>query len=96
MLFFGTSAHSTREALDILDEKGEVYDALRLRSFPFSPEVEAFVAAHDVVYVIEQNRDAQLRTLMMAEMGASPDKLKSILNYDGAPITAATICEQII
>jgi 2-oxoglutarate ferredoxin oxidoreductase subunit alpha len=54
------------------------------------------VAEHDVVYVIEQNRDAQLRTLMMAEMGASPDKLKSILNYDGAPITAATICEQII
>ena len=96
LLFFGTSAHSTREALDILAEKGEVYDALRLRSFPFSPEVEAFVAAHDVVYVIEQNRDAQLRTLMMAEMGASPDKLKSILNYDGAPITAATICEQII
>jgi 2-oxoglutarate ferredoxin oxidoreductase subunit alpha len=96
LLFFGTSAHSTREALDILAEKGEIYDALRLRSFPFSPEVEAFVAAHDVVYVIEQNRDAQLRTLMMAEMGASPDKLKSILNYDGAPITAATICEQII
>jgi 2-oxoglutarate ferredoxin oxidoreductase subunit alpha len=96
LLFFGTSAHSTREALDILAEKGEVYDALRLRSFPFSPEVEAFVAEHDVVYVIEQNRDAQLRTLMMAEMGASPDKLKSILNYDGAPITAATICEQII
>ncbi len=96
LLFFGTSAHSTREALDILAEKGEVYDALRLRSFPFSAEVEAFVAAHDVVYVIEQNRDAQLRTLMMAEMGASPEKLKSILNYDGAPITAATICEQII
>ncbi len=95
LLYFGTSAHSTREALDILAEKGEYFDALRLRSFPFSPEVVEFIAAHEEVYVIEQNRDAQLRTLLMAELNVSPDKLKSILNYDGAPITAATICEQI-
>ncbi len=95
LLYFGTSAHSTREALDILAQEGAYFDALRLRAFPFSAEVVDFIETHDEVYIIEQNRDAQLRTLILAELGASPDKLKSILNYDGAPITAATICEQI-
>lgn len=96
LLFFGTSAHSTREAVDLMAEKGEVFDALRLKSFPFTAEVADFVASHDVIYVIEQNRDAQLRTMMMAELGASADKLVSVLNYDGAPITADTIINQIL
>lgn len=96
LLFFGTSAHATREAVDLMAEKGEVFDALRLKSFPFTTEVADFVASHDVIYVIEQNRDAQLRTIMMAELGVSADKLISVLNYDGAPITADTIINQIL
>jgi len=96
LLFFGTSAHATREAVDLMAEKGEVFDALRLKSFPFTTEVADFVASHDVIYVIEQNRDAQLRTMMMAELGVSADKLISVLNYDGAPITADTIINQIL
>lgn len=96
LLFFGTSAHATREAVDLMAEKGEVFDALRLKSFPFTAEVADFVASHDVIYVIEQNRDAQLRTMMMAELGVSADKLISVLNYDGAPITADTIINQIL
>ena len=95
VLFFGTSTHSTLEALDSLKEAGRDFDALRIKAFPFNDDVNAFIAAHEVIYVVEQNRDAQMRTLLMTELGASADKLKSILNFDGAPLTAATVIEQI-
>jgi 2-oxoglutarate ferredoxin oxidoreductase subunit alpha len=95
ILFFGTSTHSTMEALDILKENGQGFDAMRLKAFPFNDDVKAFIDAHEVVFVVEQNRDAQMRTLLMTELGASADKLKSILNFDGAPLTAVTVMEQI-
>ena len=83
------------EALDILKENGQGFDAMRLKAFPFNDDVKAFIDAHEVVFVVEQNRDAQMRTLLMTELGASADKLKSILNFDGAPLTAVTVMEQI-
>ncbi len=95
ILFFGTSTHSTLEAIDLMKENGRHFDAIRLRSFPFNDDVKAFIAAHDVVFVVEQNRDAQLRTLLMTELGIGADKLKSVLNFDGAPLTALTVIEQI-
>jgi 2-oxoglutarate ferredoxin oxidoreductase subunit alpha len=95
ILFFGTSQYSSEEAMDLLKEEGIVLDALRLKAFPFSKEVEEFVKSHDKIFVIEQNRDAQMRSLMMIELNAAPDKLVPILNYDGMPITANNIMTQI-
>ncbi len=95
ILFFGTSEYAAVEAMDILKEEKIVVDAIRLKSFPFTKEVEAFVNSHDKIFVIEQNRDAQMRSLLMIEMGAEPKKLVSVLNYDGMPITADNILNQI-
>jgi 2-oxoglutarate ferredoxin oxidoreductase subunit alpha len=95
MLFFGTSTYSTEEAKDILENQGVILDALRLRAFPFGKEVEEFVRTHRWVFVIEQNRDAQMRGLMILEMDIDPKKLIPVLNYDGMPITADAIALQI-
>ena len=95
IIFFGTSAHSTREAIDLMKANGRNFDAMRLKAFPFGEEVKAFIDAHETVFVVEQNRDAQMRTLIMTELGINAGKLKSVLNFDGAPLTAATVVEQI-
>ncbi|MEP0201923.1 MAG: 2-oxoacid:acceptor oxidoreductase subunit alpha [Halioglobus sp.] len=96
VLYFGTSEESSREALDYLAEDGIDLDAMRVRSFPFNKEVEDFIDQHERVFVIEQNRDAQLRTLLMAEFELGPDKLKSVLCFDGTPISARNIRKQIL
>jgi 2-oxoglutarate ferredoxin oxidoreductase subunit alpha len=95
MIFFGTSTYAAMEAMDMLKKEGLIVDALRLISFPFTKEVEDFVNAHTKIYVIEQNRDAQLKSLMMIEMQTPPQKLISVLNYDGMSITADRILKQI-
>lgn len=96
VIFFGTTTYSALEALDLLKEDGVEMDAMRLISFPFSQKVEDFVHAHDRVFVIEQNRDAQMRSLLINELEVDPGKLIRILNYDGMPITAANIRGQIL
>jgi 2-oxoglutarate ferredoxin oxidoreductase subunit alpha len=96
VLFFGTSEESSMEAVDYLAEDGIHLDAMRVRSFPFNKEVEDFIDQHARVFVIEQNRDAQLRTLLMAEFELGPDKLKSVLCFDGTPISARNIRKQIL
>ncbi|GAB3308177.1 2-oxoacid:acceptor oxidoreductase subunit alpha [Haliea atlantica] len=96
VLYFGTSEESAREALDYLAEDGLRINAMRVRAFPFNRDVEAFLERHERVFVIEQNRDAQLRTLLMAEFELGPDKLKSVLCYDGTPISARNIRQQIL
>ena len=95
VLYYGTSEESSREALDYLADEGVHLDAMRVRSFPFNHEVEEFIDQHREVFVIEQNRDAQLRTLLMAEFELGPDKLKSVLCFDGTPISARNIRKQI-
>jgi len=95
VLYFGTSEESSREALDYLAEEGIYMDAMRVRSFPFNDEVKDYIERHERVFVIEQNRDAQLRTLLMAEFEFGPDKLKSVLCFDGTPISARNIRKQI-
>lgn len=95
VLFFGTSKYSAEEAIYLMKEEGIFLDAIRLKSFPFSQTVQDFIATHDKIFVIEQNRDAQLRSLLMIELGADPKKLIQVLNYDGTPITAANIVKQI-
>lgn len=95
ILFFGTSTYSSEEAMDHLKEEGIFVDAMRLKSFPFNKIVEEFIEAHDKIFVIEQNRDAQLKSLLMIELQADPHKLISVLNYDGMPISASNIYGQI-
>ena len=95
VIYFGTSIFSAEEALDMLAAEGIELDAMRARAFPFSKAFVNFVDSHDRVFVIEQNRDAQFRSLMMIELGANASKLISVLNYDGMPITADNIYRQI-
>ncbi len=95
ILFFGTSQYAAEEAMDILKEEGIAVDAIRLKSFPFNKSVEDFINSHNKVFVIEQNRDAQMKSLLMIELQADPNKLISVLNYDGMPITADNILKQI-
>ena len=95
ILFFGTSSYAAEEALDIMKENNINVDAIRIKSFPFNKTVEDFIHTHEKVYVIEQNRDGQLKSLLMIELGINPAKLISILNYDGTPITAEVILRQI-
>jgi 2-oxoglutarate ferredoxin oxidoreductase subunit alpha len=94
-IYFGSSTGAMLEALEALEGQGRHLDALRVRGFPFSDEVFEFIAAHDRVYVIEQNRDAQLRTLIVTEGEVDPGKLVPVLHYDGTPITARFIAGQI-
>jgi 2-oxoglutarate/2-oxoacid ferredoxin oxidoreductase subunit alpha len=95
IIYFGTSKYAVEEALDTLRSDGQKVDAMRLRAFPFSKEVEDFIDAHTEVYVVEQNRDAQMRSLLINELEVNPKKLKKILNFDGTPITADLITSHL-
>lgn len=96
MIFFGTSTYAALEALDQLAADGLPLDAMRLRATPFNDTVRNFIAHHDRVYVVEQNRDAQMRTLLINELDVNPLRLVPVLNYDGFPITAETIRKQVL
>jgi len=96
LLFFGTSTYAALEAMDLLRQKGIVLDALRIKAFPFNATVEEFLVSHTEVFIIEQNRDKQFRSLLINELETDPKKLVSVLNYDGMPITADTIIQQIM
>lgn len=95
ILFFGTSTYSAEEAMDSLDREGVVVDAMRLKAFPFNKQVEEFIASHKAIFVIEQNRDAQMRGLLILELQVDPTKLIPVLNFDGMPITAFDIVQKI-
>lgn len=96
LIFFGTSAYSALEAVEELEASGVTLDALRIKSFPFNDEVADFIERHKRVYVVEQNRDAQMRSLLINELEINPKKLIRVLNYDGFPITAETIRTQVL
>jgi len=95
VIFFGTTTYAALEALDWLKERGIPLDAMRITAYPFSDKVKDFIEQHESVFVIEQNRDGQLRTLLINQLEVHPRQLVSILNYDGMPITADRI-EQLI
>jgi len=94
-VFFGTSASPAYEAVEILADEGYPIDTMRIRAFPFHNSLDRFVHVHDLVFVIEQNRDGQMRQLIMNECQIAPDKLTSVLNYSGTPITARAIAGRI-
>jgi 2-oxoglutarate ferredoxin oxidoreductase subunit alpha len=95
VLYFGSTAPAMNEALDRLEEIGQHLDAMRLRAFPFPAEVLDFIAKHEHVFVVEQNRDAQLRGMLINEGNIDPAKLVAVLHYDGTPITARFIATDI-
>jgi 2-oxoglutarate ferredoxin oxidoreductase subunit alpha len=95
VIYFGSTAAAMSEALVALEDDGLHLDTLRIRAFPFSDEVIEFVNAHDQVFVVEQNRDAQMRMLLVNECAIDPARFISILHYDGTPITARFITSAI-
>jgi 2-oxoglutarate ferredoxin oxidoreductase subunit alpha len=95
VLYFGSTSPSMNEALGALEEQGVHVDAMRLRGFPFSDEVVNFVLEHEQVFFVEQNRDAQCRTLLITESNLDPARIVPVLHYDGTPITARFIIDKI-
>ncbi|WXB13427.1 2-oxoacid:acceptor oxidoreductase subunit alpha [Pendulispora albinea] len=87
---------AVREALDVLEERGIRGNFLRVRAFPFGDEVEAFLAEHDTLFVVEQNRDAQLRSLLVMETQVAKEKVRSVLAYGGFPLQANQVIEGIV
>ena len=83
------------EALEALEARGIHLDTMRIRAFPLHDDILDFIAGHDRIFVVEQNRDAQLRTLLISEGDIDPARLVPILHYDGTPITAHFIVKAI-
>jgi len=94
VIYYGTSDYSTQEALDHL-RSSQAIDAMRIKAFPFGDEVKDFIDSHDVLFVVEQNRDAQMKTLLVNELSVDPKCITEILNIDGMPITATFLVNQI-
>jgi 2-oxoglutarate ferredoxin oxidoreductase subunit alpha len=95
VIYFGSTSPAMDEALALLDDESMRIDALRIRAFPFHDVVIDFINHHEHVFVVEQNRDGQLRTLLVAEAMIAPEKLTPVLHYDGTPITARFIHGEI-
>jgi len=95
VIYIGSTSQAMDEAIAMIEARGHALDRMRIRAFPFHSSVASFVADHDFVYVVEQNRDAQLRSLIVNECGIDPVRLVPILHYDGTPITARFITRAI-
>ncbi len=96
LIFFGTTLYPALEAIDLLRGEGLPIDAMRIKAFPFPDDVLAFIESHEKVFVIEQNRDAQFRSLLVNELDVNPKQLVKVLNFDGMPITADAILNQVV
>jgi 2-oxoglutarate ferredoxin oxidoreductase subunit alpha len=95
-IYYGSTSPAMLEANDLLRARGVELDLMRIRGFPFNTEVRDFIDAHEEIFVVEQNRDAQMRTLLINELEVDPKKLKRVLHYNGTPITARKITETIV
>ena len=94
-IFYGSTSPAMAEAVELLHADGIALDTLRVRAFPFQQSIHDFVKTHDSVFVVEQNRDGQLRSLLINEFGIDPARLITVLHYDGTPITARFISNAI-
>jgi 2-oxoglutarate ferredoxin oxidoreductase subunit alpha len=86
---------AVREAIELLPQRGIDADFMRIRGFPFHEDVEAFLNAHDVNFIVEQNRDAQLLSLLTLETGVAKSKLRSVLAFGGFPLSAKNVIDGI-
>jgi 2-oxoglutarate ferredoxin oxidoreductase subunit alpha len=93
IVYFGANRPAVLEALDEIAAAGHQANAMRIRSFPFCDEVRDFIDDHDQVVVVEQNRDGQMRGMLVQELGLDPQKLISLTNIDGMPLTAKFVRE---
>ena len=96
LVSLGSCDGAIHEALQVLKQRGVALDYMRVRAFPFSEDVEKFLAAHELLFVVEQNRDAQLRALLTLETAVDKTKLRSLLHYDGLPISSSFIVEGVL
>ena len=96
IIYYGTTATPMSECLAMLDEQGIELDTMRIRAFPFGPEVVDFIDNHEIVFMIEQNRDAQMKMLMTNELDLLPSSIQSILYYGGMSISADFIVEEVL
>ena len=96
LLGLGSPHRAILEASDLLAEKGLPMDYMRVRGFPFGPDVKAFVSEHEKMFVVEQNRDAQLRTLLLLETEVEPSRLVSVKHYGGLPMSARYVTEGVM
>jgi 2-oxoglutarate/2-oxoacid ferredoxin oxidoreductase subunit alpha len=95
VIYFGSTAPAMDEAIGMLEAEGQVLDRMRIRAFPFHSSVTSFLADHDFVFIVEQNRDAQLRSMIVNECNVDPVRLVPVLHFDGTPITARYIAGAI-
>jgi 2-oxoglutarate ferredoxin oxidoreductase subunit alpha len=95
VVYFGSTSSPLDEAIGMLAAQGHYLDRLRLRAFPFHHTVDDFISEHDFVFVVEQNRDGQMRSLIVNECDVDPARLIPVLHYDGTPITARFIAGAI-
>ncbi|ETR75541.1 ferredoxin oxidoreductase [Afipia sp. P52-10] len=95
VIYYGSTSPAMNEAAETLAENGHHLNMLRVRAFPFHQDVASFIADHDFVFIVEQNRDSQMRSLIVNELGIDPVRLVPILHYDGTPITARFIAGAI-
>jgi 2-oxoglutarate ferredoxin oxidoreductase subunit alpha len=96
ILAVGSSDGAVREALDGLETQGLPFDYMCVKAFPFNNQVQEFLDKHERVFVVEQNRDAQLRSLLVQEMDVSKRKLISVLHYDGFPIGSNHVLDGVM
>lgn len=96
LLTVGSGNAACKEALDRLEAQNVGLNYCRVRAFPFSDAIKAFIDKHEVVYVVEQNRDAQLRALLILDIDADPNKLVSLLHYNGIPINAGFVVDRVL
>ena len=95
VIYFGSTSPSMDEGLDLLEEQGGHLNALRLRAFPFPESVRNFILEHETVFLVEQNRDAQMRGILINELGIDPARVVPVCHYDGTPITGRFIAHEI-
>ena len=95
VIHYGSTAPAMAEAIATLEAEGIALDALRVRGYPFADAILDFIDAHGQVFVVEQNRDAQLRALLIEQFEIDPARLVAVLHYDGTPITARFIGDAI-
>jgi 2-oxoglutarate/2-oxoacid ferredoxin oxidoreductase subunit alpha len=96
LVSIGSCDGAIREAIDVLKTHDVGVNYMRIRGFPFSEDVERFLANHRVLFVVEQNRDAQLRSLLTLETAVEKAKLRSLLHYSGLPISSSFIVEGVL
>ena len=96
ILTIGSGDGACKEALDRLETQNVKLNYCRVRAFPFTDAVRQFIEQHDIVYVVEQNRDSQLRTLLIQDIDADQKKLVPILHYNGMPLNAGSVVDGVL